>query len=96
MKINYQSTMHADGHYPPMIWRVQCRCYWMMQMLICIKINSYARKRKYIAEIIQILPVLLDVQRCLDAGMNAHLAKPLILKSEKTICEHTIELYNKE
>ena len=33
-----------------------------------------------------------DVQRCLDAGMNAHLAKPLILKSEKTICEHTIEI----
>ena len=24
-----------------MICRVQCRCYWMMQMLICIKINSY-------------------------------------------------------
>ena len=38
--------MHADGHYPPMICRVQCRCYWMMQMLICIKINSYARNIK--------------------------------------------------
>ena len=38
-----------------------------------------------------------DVQRCLDAGMNAHLAKPLdIEKVKKTICEHTIELYNKE
>lgn len=36
-----------------------------------------------------------DVQRCLDAGMNAHLAKPLdIEKVKKTICEHTIELYN--
>ena len=46
MKIKYQSTMHADGHYPPMICRVQCRCYWMMQMLICIKINSYARNIK--------------------------------------------------
>ena len=46
MKIKYQSTLHADGHYPPMIWRVQCRCYWMMQMLICIKINSYARNIK--------------------------------------------------
>ena len=35
-----------------------------------------------------------DVQRCLDAGMNAHLAKPLdIEKVKKTICEHTIELY---
>ena len=35
--------------------------------------------------------------RCLDAGMNAHLAKPLdIEKVKKTICEHTIELYNKE
>lgn len=43
MKIKYQSTMPADGHYPPMICRVQCRCYWMRQMLICIKINSYAR-----------------------------------------------------
>ena len=43
MKIKYQSTMHADGHYPPVICRVQCGCYWMMQMLICIKINSYAR-----------------------------------------------------
>ena len=43
------------------------------------------------------MPVLLDVQRCLDAGMNAHLAKPLdIEKVKKTICEHTIELYNKE
>ena len=32
-----------------------------------------------------------------DAGMNAHLAKPLdIEKVKKTICEHTIELYNKE
>ena len=30
-----------------------------------------------------------------DAGMNAHLAKPLdIEKVKKTICEHTIELYN--
>ena len=29
-----------------------------------------------------------------DAGMNAHLAKPLdIEKVKKTICEHTIELY---
>ena len=29
-----------------------------------------------------------------DAGMNAHLAKPLdIEKMKKTICEHTIELY---
>ena len=38
-----------------------------------------------------------DVQRCLDAGMNAHLAKPLdIEKVKKTIFEHTIELYNKE
>ena len=38
-----------------------------------------------------------DVQRCLDAGMNAHLAKPLdIEKVKKTICEHTIELYSKE
>ena len=38
-----------------------------------------------------------DVQRCLDAGMNAYLAKPLdIEKVKKTICEHTIELYNKE
>lgn len=38
-----------------------------------------------------------DVQRCLDSGMNAHLAKPLdIEKVKKTICEHTIELYNKE
>lgn len=38
-----------------------------------------------------------DAQRCLDAGMNAHLAKPLdIEKVKKTICEHTIELYNKE
>ena len=38
-----------------------------------------------------------DVLRCLDAGMNAHLAKPLdIEKVKKTICEHTIELYNKE
>ena len=36
-----------------------------------------------------------DVQRCLDSGMNAHLAKPLdIEKVKKTICEHTIELYN--
>ena len=43
MKIKYQSTMHADGHYPSIICRVQCRCYWMMQMLICIKINSYAK-----------------------------------------------------
>ena len=43
MKIKYQSTMHADGRYPPVICRVQCRCYWMMQMPICIKINSYAR-----------------------------------------------------
>ncbi len=42
-EINYQSIMHADGHYPLMIWRVQCRCYWMMQMLICIRINSYVR-----------------------------------------------------
>ena len=34
-----------------------------------------------------------DVQRCLDAGMNAHLAKPLdIEKVKKTICEHTIEI----
>lgn len=33
----------ADGHYPPMICQVQCRCYWMRQMLICIKIKSYAR-----------------------------------------------------
>ncbi len=48
MKIKYQSTMHADGHYPPMICRVQCRCYWMMQMIICIKINSYARNIKEI------------------------------------------------
>ena len=31
------------------------------------------------------------------AGMNAHLAKPLdIEKVKKTICEHTIEIYNKE
>ena len=38
-----------------------------------------------------------DVQASLDAGMNAHLAKPLdIEKVKKTICEHTIELYNKE
>ena len=38
-----------------------------------------------------------DVQRCLDAGMNAHLAKPLdIEKVKKTIREHTIELYSKE
>ena len=38
-----------------------------------------------------------DVQRCLDAGMNAHLAKHLdIEKVKKTICEHTIELYSKE
>ena len=41
MKIKYQSTMPADGHYPPMICRVQCRCYWMRQMLICIKINNH-------------------------------------------------------
>ena len=35
-----------------------------------------------------------DVQASLDAGMNAHLAKPLdIEKVKKTICEHTIELY---
>ena len=34
-----------------------------------------------------------DVQKCLDAGMNAHLAKPLdIEKVKKTICEHTIEI----
>ena len=33
-----------------------------------------------------------DVQKCLDAGMNAHLAKPLdIEKVKKTICEQ-IEL----
>ena len=62
MKIKYQSTMHADGHYPPMICRVQCRCYWMMQMLICIKINSYARN------IISILK---------ESGMNDHVAKPI-------------------
>ena len=31
-----------------------------------------------------------DVQKCLDAGMNAHLAKPLdIEKVKKTICEQT-------
>ena len=35
-----------------------------------------------------------DVQRCLDAGMNAHLAKPLdIEKVKKTICEHIIGLF---
>ena len=34
---------YQDGHYPPMICCVQCRCYWMMQIRICIKINSYAR-----------------------------------------------------
>ena len=34
-----------------------------------------------------------DVQASLDAGMNAHLAKPLdIEKVKKTICEHTIEI----
>ena len=43
MMVKYQLTMRADGHYPPVIWRVQCRCYWIMQMLICIKINNYAR-----------------------------------------------------
>ena len=40
---------------------------------------------------------IIILQRCLDAGMNAHLAIPLdIEKVKKTICEHTIELYNKE
>ena len=62
MKIKYQSTMHEDGHYPPIICLVQCRCYWMMQMLICIKINSYARN------IISILK---------ESGMNDHVAKPI-------------------
>lgn len=43
------------------------------------------------------LLTIIILQRCLDAGMNAHLAKPLdIEKVKKTICEHTIELYNKE
>ena len=38
-----------------------------------------------------------DVEKCIAVGMNAHLAKPLdIEKVKKTICEHTIELYNKE
>ena len=38
-----------------------------------------------------------DAEKCIAVGMNAHLAKPLdIEKVKKTICEHTIELYNKE
>ena len=38
-----------------------------------------------------------DAEKCIAVGMNAHLARPLdIEKVKKTICEHTIELYNKE
>lgn len=65
-------------------------------------ILGYIEIRSILAGIIPIIAMTAnafaeDVQRCLDAGMNAHLAKPLdIEKVKKTICEHTIELYNKE
>lgn len=38
-----------------------------------------------------------DVQKCLDAGMNAHLAKPLdIEKVKKTICEQIQKVSSKK
>ena len=73
-----------------------------ISLLIGDIIFGYIEIRSILAGIIPIIAMTAnafaeDVQRCLDAGMNAHLAKPLdIEKVKKTICEHTIELYNKE
>ena len=73
-----------------------------ISLLIGDIIFGYIEIRSILAGIIPIIAMTAnafaeDVQRCLDAGMNAHLAKPLdIEKVKKTICEHTIELFNKE
>ena len=40
MKIKYQSTLHADGHYPPMICRVQCRCCLLYTSFRIMKTHS--------------------------------------------------------
>ena len=38
-----RSTMHADGQFQLMKEPTRCRCYWIRQIPICMKINNYAR-----------------------------------------------------
>lgn len=42
-KIKSRSTTHADGQSQRMKEPARCRCYWIRQIPICMKINNYAR-----------------------------------------------------
>lgn len=40
--------MHADGHTQRMKEPAHCRCYWIRQIPICMKINNYVRSVIYV------------------------------------------------